>query len=93
MIYTISEIDNLIASLSETLTDVEMKELRVTFIKILIKHQISMNSKKGLGIAFNDVYFPAGMRYDFDDDEHSIAVLYDVKCVGVINYTDIRSWS
>ena len=91
MIYTISEIDNLIASLSDTLTDVEMKELRVTFMKNLIKYQITKNSEKGLGITINDVYFTNGMRYDFE--EKSITVIYDVKCVGVINYTDIRSWS
>ena len=91
MIYTISEIDNLIASLSDTLTDVEMKELRVTFMKNLIKYQITKNSEKGLGITINDVYFTYGMRYDFE--EKSIMVIYDVKCVGVINYTDIRSWS
>ena len=91
MIYTISEIDNLIASLSDTLTDVEMKELRVTFMKNLIKYQITKNSEKGLGITINDVYFTHGMCYDFE--EKSITVIYDVKCVGVINYTDIRSWS
>ena len=91
MINTISKLDSVIASLTETCADVDLKELKVTFMKNLIKYQITKNSEKSLGITINDVYFTNGMRYDFG--EKSINVIYDVKCVGIINYTDIRSWS
>ena len=91
MISTISELDNVIASLTETFTDVELKAIKSELLKILIKHTIELNKQKGLGISINDVYFPSPMRFDFD--EKSIAVIYDVKCVGLIHYTDIKSWS
>ena len=91
MINTISKLDSVIASLTETCADVNLKQLKVTFMKNLIKYQITKNSEKGLGITINDVYFTHGMRYDFE--KKSITVIYDVKCVGIINYTDIKSWS
>ena len=91
MINTISKLDSVIASLTETFADVDLKQLKVTFMKNLIKYQITKNSEKGLGITINGVYFTHEMRYDFE--EKSINVIYDVKCVGIINYTDIRSWS
>ena len=91
MINTISKLDSVIASLTETFADVDSKDLKVTFMKILIKYQITKNSEKSLGITINDVYFTYGMRYNFE--EKSITVIYDVKCVGIIKYTDIRSWS
>ena len=91
MINTISKLDSVIASLTETFADDDLKQLKVTFMKNLIKYQITKNSEKGLGITINDVYFTHEMRYDFE--EKSINVIYDVKCVGIINYTDIRSWS
>ena len=91
MINTISKLDIVIASLTETFADVDLKQLKVTFMKNLIKYQITKNSEKSLGITINDVYFTHGMRYDFE--EKSITVIYDEKCVGIINYTDIKSWS
>ena len=91
MFTTIEELDSLIVSLTEEFTDIELKAIKKEFLKILIKQRIDENKEKGFGITINDVYFSHGMRYDFE--EKSITVIYDVKCVGVINYTDIRSWS
>lgn len=50
MINTISKLDSVIASLTETFADVDLKQLKVTFMKNLIKYQITKNSEKGLEI-------------------------------------------
>ena len=91
MFTTIEELDSLIVSLTEEFTDIELKAIKKEFLKILIKQRIDENKEKGLGITINDVYFSHGIRYDFGDK--SIAVIYELKCVGLINYTDIKSWS
>ena len=91
MFTKIEEIDNVILSLTETFSDIELTALKIELLKNVLKHTIKVNSEKGLGITINDVYFTHGIRYDFDKE--TIAVIYDVKCIGLINYTDIKSWS
>ena len=93
MFTKIEEIDSVILSLTETFSDIELTALKIELLKNVLKHTIKVNSEKGLGITINDVYFTHGMRYDFDKDKETIVVIYDVKCVGLINYTDIKSWS
>ena len=91
MFTKIEEIDSVILSLTETFSDIELTALKIELLKNVLKHTIKVNSEKGFGTTINDVYFTHGMRYDFE--EKSITVIYDVKCVGLIHYTDIRSWS
>ena len=87
----INEIDSLIASYTDNLTDVEKEELKRLMIKNLIQDRIAHNKLIKTGIFLNGIYFRLSMSYQFTADD--IVIYSGNECIGIVKYENVKEWS